>query len=50
MAVPPVTTGNLRCIIRKPSPQKGQRIANVAKKDDAATAYRDWGGGGGEEP
>jgi hypothetical protein len=42
MGVPPVTYRNLRCIIRKPPLQRGQRIANVAKKDDAATAYRDW--------
>jgi hypothetical protein len=42
MGVPSVTYGNLRCIIRKPPLQKGQRIANIAKKDDAATRYRDW--------
>jgi hypothetical protein len=41
MGVPPVTYENLRCIIRKPL-QKGQRVANVAKKDDTATRYRDW--------
>jgi hypothetical protein len=42
MGVPHVTYGSLRCIIRKPPLQKGQRIANIAKKDDAATRYRDW--------
>jgi hypothetical protein len=42
MGVPPVTYGSLRCIIRKPPLQKGQRIANIAKRDDAATRYRDW--------
>jgi hypothetical protein len=42
MSVPSVSYGNLRCIIRKPPLHKGQRVANVAKKDNDATAYRDW--------
>jgi hypothetical protein len=42
MGIPAVTYENLRCIIRKPPLQKKQRVANVAKKDDTATKYRDW--------
>jgi hypothetical protein len=42
MGVPSVTYENLQCVIRKPPLQKGQRVANVAKKDDTATKYRDW--------
>jgi hypothetical protein len=34
--------GNLRCIIRKPPLQKGQQVANVARRDDTANHYRNW--------
>jgi hypothetical protein len=42
MGVPSVSYENLRCIIRKPPLPKGHRVANVAKKDDTATHYRNW--------